>query len=975
MQSIEEKGFVEVAGLRLDLRTQRLALNGRTIDLRPKSWELLKYMAQRPEQLLSKSELMTAVWAGSVVTDASLNQAVRELRKALGDDARSPRYIETVHRRGFRFIAGSQEHNNTPQSNASASAPGPQQLFGRNQEIARLRELLDTAAAGQRQFCFVTGEPGIGKTQLVQAFLDTLPAQVNGATPLLGLGRCIDQHGGSEAYLPILEALDRMARGPMGDAVQKLLRRYAPLWQLQMPWLLPPDHVYDAQLIGATPARMLREFCVFLESLTADTPVILWLEDLHWCDQATIDLLDAMTSREEFTRLLVVVSYRPVDAAVLGAPVRPLKLSLVQHRRATELALELLDTQAVGELLATRFPGMSALAELTSLVYQASDGNPLFVLSLANYLVAHQLLIRPGDVWELNAPFERIRVEVPNSLKDIIELQLQQVSAEEVALLEPASVMGTEFPAQAIAAMLGLETHAVELACDRLAEHQQFLVLAKPAEWADSNVGRGYRFIHDVYRQMLYDRLSPARCQQLHRQAAIAIELGYRGRETEVAAELALHFELGREPGRAVDYLPLVAEQALLRASGNEAVAYLNRALALLAALPQNAENEARELEIRLHLMRALITALAYTATEQQDNLQRALKLCERLQDSTSEIQILAQMSAGLILRGDIQAADVVLGRAREVGKHFNDPVLLSHQPLASGVSALAKGQLKTAEKEFKRSIDLLQDADLREPTRLFGHDPAVLSLGYSSISAWLLGKPDEAQRRARLALARSESIGVPQVLVNGLDVALSAEHFRGDVEAARPLAASLDDCMARYCVKYPYSRPLAARNWLLLRSGNATAAIAGILRDMDEAKTAGHGLFFPLMYITLAEACLETGATADGLAAIDEALALVRGGERALEAEVWRLKGELLRLEGHHEKAEQCFRTALAVAGEQSALSLELRAANSLVRLNRDTGLAPDARACLEKARERFTEGFDAPDLLEANLILKDLP
>ena len=113
---------------------------------------------------------------------------------------------------------------------------------------------------------------------------------------------------------------------------------------------------------------------------------------------------------------------------------------------------------------------------------------------------------------------------------------------------------------------------ALELACDRLAEHQQFLVLAKPAEWADNNVGRGYRFIHDVYRQMLYDRLSPARCQQLHRQAAIAIELGYRGRETEVAAELALHFELGREPGRAVDYLPLVAEQARQRASGNEAV-------------------------------------------------------------------------------------------------------------------------------------------------------------------------------------------------------------------------------------------------------------------------------------------------------------------------------------------------------------------------------------------------------------------
>lgn len=971
MDAIEQEGFIEVAGLRLDLRTQRLALNGRTIDLRPKSWELLKYMARRPGQLLTKDKLMGAVWAGSVVTDASLNQAVRELRKALGDDARSPRYIETVHRRGFRFIAGSQEQISSSQPNASALPHlGPQQLFGRNQEIARLQELLDLAAAGHRQLCFVTGEPGIGKTRLVQEFLDTLPAQVNGATPLVGWGRCIDQHGGGEAYLPILEALDRLARGPMGDTVQKSLRRYAPLWLLQMPWLLPPDHVYDAELVGSTPARMLREFCVFLESLAADTPLILWLEDLHWCDKATIDLLDAMARREELARVLVVASYRPVDAAVLDAPVRQLKLSLVQHRRAAELALELLDAETVGELLAARFPGMSALAELTSLVQQASDGNPLFVVTLADYLVAHQLLIQQGGVWLVTAPIETIRVEIPNSLKDIIELQLQQASAQEVSLLETASVVGTDFPAQAVAAMLGLETDAVELACDRLAQHQQFLVLANPVEWADGNIGRGYRFIHDVYRRMLYNRLSPARRQQLHRRAAIAIESGYRGRESEVAAELALHFELGREPEPTIVYLQLAADQARQRAAAGEAVAYLNRALTQVATLPQNTENEARELELRLRLMRVLITAVAYTATEQQDNLQRALKLCEHLQDRPSEIQILALQCSATILRGDIPAADMIISRAREVGKHLTDPVLLSHEPLGAGASALVKGQLTLAEEQFGHSIDLLSDADLREPTRLFGHDPAVLSLGYSTISAWLLGKPDEARRRAQLALARSESIGFPQVLVIGLDVALSAEHFRGDVEAARPLAAALDACMARYCVEYPYSRPVAARNWLLLRSGDATAAIAGIRRGIDKAQAAGAGLFFPLMYITLAEACLATGAIADGLAAIDEALRIARGGERVLEAEAWRLKGELLRLAEDHEKAEQCFRTALAVAGEQSALSLELRAANSLVRLHNDTGLAVDAGEHLERVFGRFTEGFDTADLREARAL-----
>ena len=163
---------IEIAGLRLDLHNQRLEHQGRIVNLRPKSWELLKYMVARPAQLLGKDELVQAVWGDTVVTDASLNQVVRELRKALGDDARSPRYIETVHRRGFRFLLGANEAKSSGDTGAESShRPG---LFGRDQELNRLQQLSEAAAAGQSQFCFVTGEPGIGKTSLVQEFLETL---------------------------------------------------------------------------------------------------------------------------------------------------------------------------------------------------------------------------------------------------------------------------------------------------------------------------------------------------------------------------------------------------------------------------------------------------------------------------------------------------------------------------------------------------------------------------------------------------------------------------------------------------------------------------------------------------------------------------------------------------------------------------------------------------------------------------------
>ena len=973
MDAFVGEGFIEVAGLRLDLRAQRLALNGRTVDLRPKSWELLKYMAVRPGLLLAKDELLEALWGDRVVTEASLNQAVRELRKALGDDARSPQYIETVHRRGFRFIAGSEEHERSQQSNTATR--GLKKMFGRKQDIARLQELLDLAAGGQRQFCFVTGEPGIGKTSVVQAFLDNLPAQVASEAPLIGLGQCIDQHGEGEAYLPILEALDRLARGPKGQLVLEQLQHYAPTWLIQMPWLLPsPDLAYDPQLLAATSTRMLREFCVFLESLAAETPLVLWLEDLHWSDQATIDLLGALAHRQESSRILVVASYRPVDAAILDAPVRQLKQSLVQHNSAIELSLELLTADAVGEYLAEHFEGIAQLAELTEIMYEMTDGNPLFVITLADYLAARQLLCRDQNRWTVSVPLDSIRKENPGSLKSIIELQLELAADKELLLLETASVVGTGFSARAIANMLALNLDEVEMACDQLAKRGQFLVTARSVEWPDNSVSQGYEFIHDVFRRTLYDRLSPARLQQLHVRAGEALEQGYSGQPNVVAAELALHFEIGRDPERAIAYLRLAAEGAQQRAAGGEATAYLKRALVQVAALPPRAENKQCELALRLRLMRVLMTTLGYSSAEHSRNLQRALELCENLRDGASEIQILALQCIAAILGGDIQAAEQAIGRAREVGMQFTDPVLLSHEPAASGITALAKGQLKMAEDHFKRSIELLSDADLREPTRLFGHDPAVGSLGYSTISVWLLGYPDEARRRGKLALARSESIGTPQVLVIGLDLALTAEHLCGDVDAARQLAAALDACMAKYGVEYPYSRPLAARNWLLLQSGDAPAAIEGMLRGINMAQESRHGLFYPIMYNTLAEACLAGGAVAEGLEAIDRSLQRMQGGERVLEAESWRLRGELLRLNDDHEKAGRCFRTALAIAGDQSALSLELRAACSLGRLNIDTGLAGDAGDLLSVILGRFTQGFDTADICQANALSRHL-
>ncbi|MEP5763333.1 MAG: AAA family ATPase [Halieaceae bacterium] len=968
-----------MGGLRLDASTQRLTVNGRTVDLRPKSWDLLSYMAARPGLLLTKRELIEAVWADRVVTEASLNQAVRELRKTLGDDARSPRYIETVHRRGFRFIAGTGEHGSSsgPQATqVTTTGQGKGKLFGREQELAYLQERFKQAADGQRQLCFITGEPGIGKTSLVQAFLDSIPPGEGSKTPLIGLGQCIDQHGEGEAYLPILETIDRLARGPNGERVQRQLQRYAPTWLIQLPWLQPstgPE--YDPQLLAATPTRMLREFCVFCEAIAAESPLVLWLEDLHWSDHSTIDLLHALARRQEASHILVVASYRPVDAALLDAPVRALKQTLIQHNTATELPLELLTLDGVGAYLAARFEGIEQLPKLTRAIHETTDGNPLFMVTLANYLVSKHVLIRDQNLWTAAGALDSIREQSPDSLKGIVELQLKQATDEELSLLETASVLGTLFSSRTIAHILESDLDAVEQAFDQLARHGLVLSQAGSVDWPDNRVSQDYTFIHEVFRRTLYDSISPARLQQLHLCAGEALEEAHGSHADAVAAVLALHFEAGRDHARAIKYLQLAAERARQLGPASEAAQYLERALALIASQPPTTESRKSELDLRLNLMRgAYFTWAGYTPEKKKDNLQRALILCDELQDDACKAPLLSLQIGSQVLAGDMIGAEQTMRQFRSAAENVDNPVLLSHEPMCSGVRDLISGNLHTAEEHFKRSIAMLANADLREPIRLFGHDPVVVSLGYSTISIWLLGFPDEARHRVRLARTRSEAIGAPLTLVNALDMALSVEHFRGDLEAARPLANALDACMESYGVEYTYSRPVAARNWILLSSGDAEAAMGCMKRDIAEVLKSGHGIFHSLMYNTLAQASLAAGAVAEGMEAIEQAMQVAHGGERVLEAESWRLKGELLLLEQDYEKAEQCFRRALTVAGEQSALSLELRAANSLVRLHRDTGRAPEAAEILAQTRERFTEGFDTSDFVEADTILKTI-
>jgi DNA-binding winged helix-turn-helix (wHTH) protein len=298
----------------LDPKNEQLWHGTRVVALKPKTFAVLRYLVQRAGQLVTKDDLLAALWPETYVSEATLTVCIGELRKALGDRAKAPQYIETVHRRGYRFIAPLQEASPASlgqslvgqRSGAGGHVvpsllPIPAAPVGRETELAQLRHWWQRARQGQRRLVFVTGEPGIGKTTVVQAFV----AHLETTEDLWhGHGQCIDHYGVGEAYLPVLEALGRLCRGPEGGRFIDLLVQHAPSWVVHLPTVRSAEAAATLQrtVSGPTPEGMLRELAEAVDALTAVRPLLLTFEDLHWSDTSTLVLLSALAQRPEPAR-------------------------------------------------------------------------------------------------------------------------------------------------------------------------------------------------------------------------------------------------------------------------------------------------------------------------------------------------------------------------------------------------------------------------------------------------------------------------------------------------------------------------------------------------------------------------------------------------------------------------------------------------------------------------------------------------
>lgn len=998
------RGALTFGPYRLDGPDGLLWRRGRVVPLPPKATCVLWGLASRAGQLVTRQALLDLGWADTAVGDAVLTVTVQALREVLDDDRSQPRYIETVHRRGYRFVARVETDAGEPALPLTAApasppisipSPAPYACVGRDAELARLRLAFEAARRGQRQTVFVAGEPGIGKTSLIDAFVAELPG---GPSVKVGRGQCVEQYGAGEPYLPLLEILGGLGAGPGAAEIVPALRQHAPSWLAQLPSLLPGaerDLLQHQQTEGFNRTRMLRELADVADALAAGSTLVWILEDLHWSDPSTVEALAIVARRRSSARLLVIGSYRPVDLILRQHPLKAAKEELRAHGQGAEIVLGPLSDGAVADYLARRGPGAVAPLDVTAFVQQRTQGHPLFMATLADYLVTEGMLtgpVTPARADRLAA----MAAEVPEEVQAFIEAQMGRLSPRERAVLEAASAVGARFRADSVAAALATDVTEIESVCDALAARGQFLEDHGVTSGPGGATGSEYQFRHALHQAALYRRLGQSHRARLHRAIGLEIEQASGDRAAEMAAELALHFERGGDVERAVGHRRQAATNALQRWAYLEALDHVARGLRLIETGAAGKDPRAHERELQILRGSALIATQGPASPDVAQAFDRARELCAPGEDGALLFTVLRGQWVSHCTRGHYRAARELGEELLTLGQAQNDTALLmeAHRSLASPLMHLGEGRAALAHAE--QGVALYRAQEHRTLAWRHGQEPGVACLGSAAFALWHLGYADQALTRARQSVALARELGHAHAHAMALYALAHVHQLRREaapaqVEAEAAVKLSRDLGFPLY---EAWGRQV--RGWALVVQGKSEEGIHEMDQGLRAAESIGIAVSRSYFLVRLAEARAHLGQIEECRRVLAEALQVTEESEeRAWGAEIYRLQGDLALLEsgivgsagrrpgrrGNREvgeaesRAETSFRRAIDVARFQEARALELRAATCLARLCHRQGRRQEARDLLEPVYAWFTEGLDTPDIVEAGKLAETLP
>ena len=938
---------VRFATFELDEANASLLREGKPVPLAPTPFAVLQ-----PGSLLTKNALLDEVWGHRFVSESVLKTAISELRMALRDDPRQPRFIETVSRRGYRFIAVPTALSTTRPEQASGAAsrtlPGAS-FIGRAAALSRLRSAWDLACSGHRTVVWVAGEPGIGKTTLIEHFVASL------GEVACARGQCVDHYGTSEPYLPVLEALAELSRSD--SALAPLLRAVAPTWLLQLPWLSTVEErdALRRELAGVSPERMLREMGEMLDRYTERRPLLLVTEDLHWSDRATIQLIDAIARRRGGGRLMWLASFRLAEVVALDHPLNPMRHELRLHGLCEEIVLDSFSEREVADYVAARSPALASDEAFVRTLHERTDGVPLFLASVMREVTAG---VAPGgDDAAVGA--QLAKAAVPENLAAIIDHYIAQLGNEQRGLLAAAAVCGVEFRVTTLSAVLARDAAWVEQTCEELVREQLWLAAPRVEPGRDA-AKLPYSFRHALFRQVLYERTAASARAQFHGKVGAALERERAAGGPVAAAELAMHFERAREPMTALRYYAKAAETALACFSPAECMSLTESALSLLEQAPEGTERQALEITLATLQGVSVTHLLGISAPEAKDAFQRAHSLLDDVPQHPLRGLLLHGFGFVLCLRAEYaEALAVAEQRADALSSATHDPVLLLAACTVQGEVQMLRGRPRSAREWVERGLAAKES--LAAPSEQnFVADPQVTLLGLLAIQLLHLGWVETARARLREAHARAHQLAQPMALMVAIWFDAMFEVRLGNAERVAVLADEMRALVDEFALAQGRTASRWFRGWANARMGEPREGYRRIREGYEENTRLGMlaGASETLGYA--AEALMLAGDWDAAQAQMEEALQIASThGERVYLPQLFLIDAAIARARGE---------SAVAEARAQEAPWLELLA--RAVLCERDGATAEDRRA-LATLVDQLPEASDTAAFTQARALL----
>ena len=947
-----------------------LRKSGAKIKLQGQPIEILALMLARPGTLVTRSELQRRLWPDNTFVDFenSLNAAVKRLRAALGDSPEQPRFIETLARRGYRFIAAVQLAEPTqakplvqslaglPPANVSTSGNAQQtsltlrphpSFVGRAAEWSELCGALAEAASGRGHLCLISGEPGIGKTRLCSEL--GVEAQAQEVAVLIG--HCLEQE--AVPYLPFVEILESLvASAASPERLRSIVGDEGPELALLLPKLrrIFPDFRPRLKLSPVQAQRNLFNAVVdFITRATGRRATLLILEDLHWADVSTLSLLEHFLRRLIELPVLVLATYRDAESDLTGTLLKTVEES-IRSRCNTSIRLLGLPREEIA-LLLRALNGKDAPLSLANEIYAETSGNPFFVQELLRYLREEKRLFDSHENFRTDLKIGEL--EVPRNVRVVVGRRLRRLGVMTRKILEAAATIGKSFPFDLLEAATAAAPDPL-LDCLDEAEHA---ALIASSEWEAR-----FEFSHELVRQVVLSRLSGARRERLHLDVANAIERVYPNAVEDHYSELALHYSRANDAVRATEYLARAGQRAAERYAYGQAIENFSDALKHMARIPESTARDVQELSIQMNLCRSVMIRRGQAAPELEPILSRARQLCERTKDPAQLFALLGSLQTffyqGLQLRKSLEVAEqmaMLVEQAPSCGPEGDPHARLGWTLFWLGDPVRAWEHLAKA------------------ATLKISPDRHLVALNAGAWALAVLGRADEALELNQTAIVFAHSQSNPFLIAGAF--MRGGELFRFLNDAERGIEYAEQGIAIASEHEFPLFLGLiyALRGWARSLQNRLADGVEDLLRGVNLIETTGAAAL-TWHRTALAEAYLKNGQESEARAILREArLRMTATGERLFEPDLLRLEGEFL-LSSNLVESEISYRQAIDCARRQGNRLLELRATTSLARMLAKQRKRDGARAMLAEIYNWFTEGFDTADLKDAKALFDEL-